>query len=455
MKQKHIARGIQYANRTVKMMAQRKLEPLFSDWALTKDDGLTVLFGVLDVRRLARIEQYTDPRLLHHVSTICNGVPVLVSNTNGLRYAYILDYEPSIPTCAEFPGIERGMCRLGIGVRGDEIKVAWDKLGHLLVGGKTGMGKSNFLRLLTYQAIAEGAALYLSDLDGCTFPMLIGSPALVAPIASTPDEAHTLVAHALAEIERRNALYNVCDGYPESLSEYNGLTRDEKLPRALVILDEYNSTATTLGGARGTFCKDVATLSFRARKFGLNIIVAAQDFEKAVAGRARDQMEALCFRLKSHALARLVDCTGATNLRNPGRAISSRWGMLQTYLIDKMTLADGAPSILSDAELAMIGWAQSANDGYLPLSEIQKRLGLSQHKTRALACDWERRGWLAKDAGANNTRRITEDLAKLALFSTNRQTRQTRQTLSENRQTPSEQVDKPVTSRQTPFTEVW
>jgi hypothetical protein len=423
MKQKHIAKSVMYANRTYRVMEQRGLEPLFSDWTLTQDNGLTVLFGVLDVRRLARVEQYTDPRLLHHVSTICNGTPVLTSNTNGLRYAYILDYAPSIPTRADFPGIERGVVRLGIGVKGNEVKVTWDKLGHLLVGGQTGAGKSNLLRLIAHQAIAEGAALFLSDIDGRTFPMLAQHPALGAPIASTPDEAHTLVARALAEIDRRAVLYDACGGYPETLNEYNELTPDEKLPRVLVILDEYTSTATILGGARGTFCKDTAMLGFRGRKFGVNLVLAAQDFKKETIGDARDQLNAVCFRVRSHALTRLVDCAGATDIpeTRPGRAVSNRWGVLQTYWIDKAALAAGTPSVFTPAELAAIAWAREENDGYLPLSEIQTRLGLSQHKARALAIDWERRGWLMKDAGASNARCVTDELAELANFSTNRQ----------------------------------
>jgi len=56
MKQEHVTRSVKYANRTVRAMARRGPEPLFSDWELTQDNGLVVLFGVLDVRRLARIE---------------------------------------------------------------------------------------------------------------------------------------------------------------------------------------------------------------------------------------------------------------------------------------------------------------------------------------------------------------------------------------------------------------
>ena len=454
---KHIAKSVMFANRTVKVMGQRGLDPLFSEWTLTADGDMVVLFGALDVRRLARMEQYTHPNLLHHLSTICNDTRVLVSNTSGLRYAYILDYETAIPSSVDFPGIERGIVRLGIDAKGNEIKVAWDKLGHLLVGGQTGMGKSNILRLLAHQAIAEGAVLFLSDIDGRTFPMLRNHSALGAPIAGTPKEAHEIVARALAEIDRRTLVYDTCNGYPENLDEYNGLTHDEKLPRVLVILDEFNSTAMALGGAKGAFCNDVAALTWRGRKFGMHVIVGSQDFEKAIVGRMRDQCDAVCFRVKSFALARAVGCPGAVNIpkSRKGRAISQRWGVMQTYLIDKALLISGTPSVLTPAEIEMIRWARSENDGYLPLSEIRKRLGLSQRKSRALAIDWERRAWLAKDADANNARRVTDELAKLAIFCTNGQTGQTGQTLSGIGQTVNGPMNKPITDAQTANLEVW
>lgn len=434
---KHTVKGSQYANRTAKVLQQRGLEPVFSDWVLIAKDDAVILFGDLNVRKVARVEQYTDPKLLHHLSTICDGTRVLVSNTNGLRYAYILAHKVAIPTRVEFPGIERGVVRLGIDTKGKEVRTTWVELGHQIVCGQTGMGKSWYLRLIVYQAIGEGVMLYLSDIDGRTFPMLANHPALATPIASTPEEAHGVVAKALAEIDRRAILFDTCDGCPEDLYEYNSLTHKEKLPIVLTMLDEYNSTAMALGGAKGGFSNDVAALTWRGRKFGVNVIVAAQDFEKAIVGRMRDQADAICFRVKSHALTRLVDCVGATSIpkTRKGRVISSRWGMFQTYLIDKSDLVGGTPSVLTPAEIDMILWAQTENDGYLPLSEIKSRLDISQRKARALAADWDRRAWLMKDASSNNARRVTETLAEMAVFCTNRQTVQTVQTPVTNAQT--------------------
>jgi len=443
---KHVDKSVSIANRTNRTLLQRGLEPRFTEWTLTADGDLVLLFGVLDVRRLQKMERYTDRNLLHQLSTVCNGVPIAISNTNGLRYAFILDHCPAIPATVDFPGFERGKVRLGLDYKGNEVGAAWDRLGHLLIGGQTGMGKSNLLRLLAYQGIGEGSALLLADIDGRTFPMLAGNPALMEPIASTPDEAHELVKRALAEIDRRTALYSVVDGYPETLDEYNDVAHDgDRLPRLLVILDEFNATACALGGAKGHFCNDVSALTWRGRKFGVNVIVAAQDFEKAIVGRMRDQVDAVCFRVRSYALARAVGCASAVNIPSkfPGRAVSSRWGVMQTYYISKGELATGTPSVLSQAELALIKWAQIENDSYLPIVAIRDRLGLSQRRARARARDWERRGWLVKDANSHNRRKITSDLALLADKVKTAQTAQTRCT---NGQTPHDGLDKRCTN---------
>jgi len=202
------------ARRVEEVLNKRGLKPAFSDWVLTQDAGMTLLFGVLDVRQIERLERYSDDRLLHQLTTVCNGLPCYLSNTNGLRYGFLLSQRPRLPRNVDFPGCKRGLVRLGVGPAGQPITTTWNHLGHLLVAGKTGAGKSSFLRLLAYQGLREGMMLLLSDLDGTSFPMLAGNPALLSSIAGTPEEAHEVVAHGLAECNRRAALYRGVAGYP-------------------------------------------------------------------------------------------------------------------------------------------------------------------------------------------------------------------------------------------------
>ena len=177
------------ARRLPQVLQRRGLEAPFAEFLLTSVQGMVLLFAILDLPQVRRLEAYTTPELLHHLSTDLQGLPVFLSNSNGLRYAIPLSPLPRLPKLVPFPGIERGWALLGVNQAGETISEKWPKLGHLLVAGKTGSGKSVFLRSLVYQALAEGAQLLLVDLDGATFPMLANHPALLAPIASTPQAA--------------------------------------------------------------------------------------------------------------------------------------------------------------------------------------------------------------------------------------------------------------------------
>ncbi len=387
-------------------------------WLLTTDRGEVWLFAEMDTRQMERIERYTRKDLVHHVSTVCNGIPVALSNTSGLRYCFLLSQRPTLPKSVDFPGCERGLVRLGIGTNGQPVSIRWADLGHCLVAGEVRMGKSNFLRLIIHQAIAEGSHLLLSDLSRTTFPMLAEHPALLAPLAGTPDGARTIVAQALAECDHRSALYSATLGFPEKLEEYNTIVSKiggDPLPRLLVVLDEYNATITANGGHRGQFIQDVASLCWQAPKYGIHVIVAAQDFEKKIVGRMRDQTNAVCFLVQSRELARAVGCAGATRIdkSQKGRAITARWGALQTYRLDKSLLMASPAAPLAAVEQAMVLWAVQNKDGYLTLPDIQEHAGLGTYAARALGEDWERRGWLKKDTGNHNKRRITAKLMQL------------------------------------------
>jgi len=425
IEQAYIQKGERIARITPYVLAQRGVDPCFSSWVLTPDgDGLVWLFGALDVRRIARMEQYLDHDLLHQVSTACRGIPVYLSNTNGLRYGFLLTGRPRLPGRVDFPGLERGIVRLGIGLQG-EVRCTWDRLGHLLVAGQTGSGKSVLLRLLAHQGLADGARLLLSDLDGATFPMLAGHPALVAPIAGNPQEAHQVVGLALGECDRRAVLYQAAGGYPDKMEDYNAQAvkvGEETLPRLLVILDEYNATAIANGGARGQFAGDVAALAWRGRKFGVNLVVAAQDFAKDIVGRFRDQVTPILFHVQSKDLARAVNCSPAAHFTKPGRAVSPRWGKFQAFYLDKADLATATAGagVLSPGELSLVLWALEENDGYLSLADIQQAGGHAgahargQGYARRLASAWENRGWLVKDSQSGNKRRVTDDLRQIA-----------------------------------------
>jgi len=407
------------ARRLPQVLQRRGLEAPFTEFLLTSVQGMVLLFAILDLGRVKRLEAYTAPELLHHLSTDLQGLPVFLSNSNGLRYAIPLSRLPRLPTLAPFPGIERGWAMLGVTHTGETAGETWPKLGHLLVAGKTGSGKSAFLRLLAWQALAEGAQLLLVDLDGATFPMLTGHPALLAPIAATPQAAQAAVERALGECDHRATLYMRADGYPENLEEYNRIILRQggaPLHRLVVILDEFSSLVTTLGGPRSGFAGQVAELGWRGRKFGIHLVFAAQDFTKQVVGRVRDQVSAVvCFRVRSLEAARAVGCPEAVRIpeRRPGLACTDRWGLVQTFYLDKRVMTGMSPvAVLEAHELALVQRSILEADGKMSIPLLVS-WGLAERAARSLLEGWELRGWLRRDASRQNARYITPKLQEI------------------------------------------
>ncbi len=408
------------ARRMPATLERRGLRPAFAEWILTQDAGMLWLFGVLDLQRVEKLEQYTGASLLHHLSTDLGGRPVYLSNSSGLRYAVLLSPPPALPGQVDFPGARRGEVRLGRHYTGAPVSVSWERLGHLLVAGMTGSGKSTLLRVLVYQALTEGARLVLADRDNRTFPMLAQHPALLTPIAQTPEEVLHCVETALGACDHRAAAYGQVGGFPDTLEEYNALVVGEggsPLPRLLVVLDEFNATVVAAGGANGALARAVAELGWRGRKFGLNLVFAAQDFTKAIVGRVRDQVgAAVCFRVRNADTARAVSCPDAARIAagRPGLALTDRWGPVQTYYLDKRVLIDvgqGRTVALPEDELRIAQHA-NAQGGKVTLGD-SRAWGLGKNEAARLLEDWRLRGWVAKDPARHNAHFVTEKLLGL------------------------------------------
>ncbi len=92
------------------------LLPRFKRWRLTQDPdtGMVVLFGILNNKYIAAhtsipFSDYFDPRLLHDLANELQ-VQVVSCNSDGLRYAFILDRGQlgELPTHIDFPIIDNG-----------------------------------------------------------------------------------------------------------------------------------------------------------------------------------------------------------------------------------------------------------------------------------------------------------------------------------------------------------
>jgi hypothetical protein len=114
---RHFARKARQVRRQVStVLARWGLLPRFKRWRLTQDPGtgMVVLFGVLNNRYIAAhtsipFRDYFDPRVLHDLANELQ-VQVVSCNSDGLRYAFILDRARlgKVPTHIDFPFIEKG-----------------------------------------------------------------------------------------------------------------------------------------------------------------------------------------------------------------------------------------------------------------------------------------------------------------------------------------------------------
>jgi len=73
------------------ILAQRGLQPFISRCVLTETErGAAWLFVVFEAGHQEHPEDYAAPDVLHDLSTALQGLPIVISNTDGLRYAVLL-----------------------------------------------------------------------------------------------------------------------------------------------------------------------------------------------------------------------------------------------------------------------------------------------------------------------------------------------------------------------------
>ncbi len=98
------------------VLAKWDLLPRFKRWRLTQDPatGMIVLFGILNDAYIAAhtsiaFREYFDARVLHDLANQLQ-VQVVSCNSDGLRYAFILDRGRlgQLPTHIDFPFIDNG-----------------------------------------------------------------------------------------------------------------------------------------------------------------------------------------------------------------------------------------------------------------------------------------------------------------------------------------------------------
>jgi len=360
-------------------------------WVLTRTDAGSVwLFAVLNDQMLPKFEPYVAAA--HHLSSSLRGMPVLVGNHTGLRLAFLLSTKPQLPKAVDFPGWKQGVMQLGVDMRGQAVEIGYGEISHTLVAGITQFGKSNFLRLMALQARADGWQLALADPDGRTFTKFENDGALVFPVGKTLDGCTQVIGRVQELINERARLYDAAGNSPDGLDEYNSAA-EKPLAPVLAVLDEFNGTVMGTGGVRGAFAQAATQVAWRAAKFGIRLVLAGQDFGKDIVGPVREQMTTrICLRVANDRISDVVlGKSGAERLTLPGRAMTNRWGTIQTYFVPKAMLTRTDGNGLTAEERKVAEFLFSKHNGRMTMPALQD-YGMGERTARRMRADWNGRG---------------------------------------------------------------
>jgi len=401
--------------------------------ATTDRFGPVALLEV-DVARLPRkvtAAKLTNAQTLHEL-TASVGRPVKALNTTGVTYCVLLDPPPR-QRLPRRVGLDLDgphdpyTVPVGQGRQGDVWR-SLDDLGHLLLGGTTGYGKSTWLNaalaaLLTTHT-SDDLRVALVDLKEIELAAWNGAPHLLGPVATEAADAAALLGLVHGELDARRALF--AQAGARDLATYNANTH-EPLPRLLVVVDEFTELVLASGGLRSEVAGSLARLAQKGRAFGLHLVLSTQRPDaQIVSGVIRTNVASrIAFWLATAHEYRIV--LGASHPPIPrveGRMVArlrDGFHVLQGYHLDDGALAEVAERVRggvvacpwSADELALLRWAVEDNGGYLGRAEIANGLRCSDHQAARLGAVWQRQGWLAQDPQAGNKRRATDRLLRL------------------------------------------
>jgi len=384
----------------------------------------------LDAERLWHfsVADLAKPSVLAQLAAVTRK-PVRSFDDGGLSFVVELQAKPKV-RLPDRVALDLGqrpdgalMVPVGVGRAGPEWR-SLPELGHALIVGTTGSGKSTWIHS-ALAALVTGAGpdrlrLALIDPKRSEFTAWAGVPHLMADIAHTEQQATALLSDLVAEIDRRGDL--LAGALCRDISAYNRNSADP-LPYILCAIDECLDLVLGSGKELAGYLK---TIAIRGRSAGV-ILWAATQHAAAITGMPRvvntNLTARLVFRVADRSASDVAGCPGAEGIARdkPGRLLAKIDGKpqeLQAYHLPDADLARVAGSVatpkpagptLTTTEADLVTWAIAGNGGYLGLGDMRAR-GLGNKASRRLAEQWELRGWLVKDPAAGNRRKVGGEL---------------------------------------------
>jgi len=285
---------------------------------------------------------------------------------------------------------------------------------HVLIGGTTGSGKTNFLHGIICTLIQRNAAdalrLVLVDLKGgLAFSRYEGIPHLMVHPEFNPEGIITdrenvfkLLAWLITEGERRMATLK--ESGAEDIGQYNSRKRRGRLPYIVVVIDEWaDMMQTDKKQAEGALVNVVQ----RMRSVGMHVILATQvPKSEVITGLIKGNLPArFAFSVPNvHASMAIIDNRNAVGIQPVGRVVMqfTEERQIQTPYISVEQVRDVVRQLITGERgdqrthdvtpREVMEWALENNDGWLsirPLWSKYKERKITQAELMGWVDDWE------------------------------------------------------------------
>lgn len=164
---------------------------------------------------------------------------------------------------------------LGLDTQGKPFVFDLEKMPHMLVAGSTGSGKSVCLDVFIVSLIAKYDAhnlrLILIDPKMTEFAYYSTLPHLLVDVINDMNRANTAFDWLINEMDERYKTF--LESGVRNLKEYNKLDGVEKMPRIVVVVDEFADLILVVGKSIEASVQRIAQ---KARACGIHLVIATQ-----------------------------------------------------------------------------------------------------------------------------------------------------------------------------------
>ncbi|MGB8645622.1 MAG: FtsK/SpoIIIE domain-containing protein [Anaerolineae bacterium] len=315
---------------------------------------------------------------------------------------------------------------LPIGVTKDrEMWIPLSEVTHALIGGPSGMGKSNLLHGWI-QSLTRGeqadVALY-DGKSGMEFERYASAPR----VEIVPDQLTPFLEQLVGEMQRRFELMRSVG--VNNLADYNRYRdTDDRLARRVLIVDELYTALQNEGA------EELLTLiATKGRAEGLHLILATQlpDANSVPRHIRINALLRIAFACPTYRESHtILGYSGAERIQHtPGRLLVFWQGQLIEAQAFRAELPTVSPAMLAPVQAPaqldaprqfdndterIVRHALDAGQGWFIVTEIAAACGIRQSRVSRIARNLEEAGYLTEvqkdDKGQNRGRQITEKL---------------------------------------------